>query len=67
MKSFSENCVIAGFVTVFVIVDCTILEKVSSGFCSTIPLASMYVMLLATLILIISFSVFPNITFIGSR
>ena len=60
MKSFSENCVVAGFVTVFVIVDCTILEKVSSGFCSTIFLASMYVMLLGTLILIISFSFFQT-------
>ena len=60
MKSFSENCVVAGFVTVFVIVDCTILEKVSSGFCSTILLASMYVMLFVTLILIISFSFFQT-------
>ena len=58
MKSFPENCVLAGFVIGFVFVDCTIFEKAISCFCSNIFLVSKYVILLVTLTLIISFSFF---------
>ena len=58
--SSSEDCVLTVFNSGFATADCTIFEKVTSGVCSTIFLASMYVMFLVTLNFIISFSFFQT-------